>query len=43
MVWTSELGRKALDDIQQKLLEDIGCQVLEDFGLLPDQSEIVYH
>jgi len=42
-VWTSELGRKALDDIQQKLLEDIGSQVLEDFGLLPDQSEIVYH
>jgi hypothetical protein len=43
LVWTSELGRKALDDIQQKLLEDIGSQVLEDFGLLPDQSEIVYH
>ena len=43
MVWTSELGRKALVDIQQKLLEDIGSQVLEDSGLLPDQSEMVYH
>jgi hypothetical protein len=43
MVWTSELGRKALVDIQQKLLEDIGSQVLEDFGQLPDQSEMVYH
>jgi len=43
MVWTSELGRKALVDIQQKLLDDIGSQVLEDFGLLPDQSEMVYH
>jgi len=43
MVWTSELGRKALDDIQQKLLEDIGSQVLEDKGLFPDQSQIVYH
>jgi len=43
MVWTSELGRKALDDIQQKLLEDIGTIVVEDFGLLPDQSEMVYH
>jgi len=51
MVWTSELGRKALDDIQQKLLEDIGRivvedigrQVLEDEGLLPDRSQIVYH
>ena len=51
LVWTSELGRNALDDIQQKLLEDIGRivggdigrQVLEDEGLLPDQSEIVYH
>ena len=43
LVWTSELGRKALDDIQQKRLEDIGSQGLEDSGLLPDQSEIVYH